>query len=267
MNTTQRTLEGRSALVTGSTGGLGLALAEGFAALGCGVMLHGLLPQADGDALAREVAARHGAQVLYRAADVARPDEVTALMEQTAAALNGPDILVNNAVIRHFGPIEAQKPEEWDQDIAVNLTAAFHTIRLALPGMRARGWGRIFNLSSVYGMRGAPGRVGYVVTKHALIGLTRAVAAETLRDPITCNALCPGTVPTPNIESRIAADMDARGETDREAAVAAFLQGKQPSGRFVEAEKVAAMAAFLCSPAADDITGSAIPIDGGWSAT
>ena len=267
MNDERKTLEGRSALVTGSTGGLGLAIAEHFAGLGCAVMLHGLLPQADGEALAREVAGRHGARVIYRTADVARLDEVTALMDHAATALDGPDILVNNAVIRHFGPIEAQKPEDWDQDIAVNLTAAFHTIRLALPGMRARGWGRIFNLSSVYGMRGAAGRVGYVVTKHALLGLTRAVAAETLRDPITCNALCPGTVPTPNIEGRIAAEMQARGETDREAAVAAFLQGKQPSGRFVEANKVAAMAAFLCSAAADDITGSAIPIDGGWSAT
>lgn len=263
----KKSLEGRSALVTGSTGGLGLALAEQFAALGAAVLLHGLLQQAEGEALAREVAARHGVRVLYRAADVARLDEVSALMAHAADALDGPDILVNNAVIRHFGPIEAQQPADWDQDIAVNLTAAFHTIRLALPGMRARGWGRIFNLSSVYGLRGAPGRVGYVVTKHALLGLTRAVAAETLRDPITCNALCPGTVPTPNIEQRIAADMAEHGETDRDAAVAAFLHGKQPSGRFVEAEKVAAMAAFLCTAAADDITGSAIPIDGGWSAT
>jgi len=263
----QKAMEGRSALVTGSTGGLGLAIAEKFASLGASVLLHGLLLQAEGEVLAREVAARHGVKVLYRHADVSRLEELAALMDHAAAALNGPDILVNNAVIRHFGPIESQKPGDWDLDIAVNLTAAFHTIRLALPGMRSRGWGRIFNLSSVYGMRGAAGRVGYVTTKTALLGLTRAVAAETLRDPITCNALCPGTVPTPNIEQRIAAEMDARGETDRDAAVAAFLQGKQPSGRFVEAEKVAAMAAFLCSPAADDITGTAIPIDGGWSAT
>lgn len=263
----ERSLGGRSALVTGSTGGLGLALAERFAALGATVMLHGLLPQAEGEALAAGVAARHGTRAFYRAADVARLDEVTALMAAAEADMAGPDILVNNAVMRHFGPIEAQQPADWDQDIAVNLTAAFHTIRLTLPGMRARGWGRIINLSSVYGMRGAAGRVGYVVTKHALIGLTRAVAAETLREPITCNALCPGTVPTPNIEGRIAADMAASGQTDRDAAVAAFLQGKQPSGRFVEAEKVAAMAAFLCTKAAEDITGSAIPIDGGWSAT
>ncbi len=267
MNDAQKILEGRSALVTGSTGGLGLAMAEKFASLGCAVMLHGLSAPAEGEALAQDVATRHGVCALYRRADVARLDDVTALLAHVAATLDGPDILVNNAVIRHFGPIEAQKPADWDQDIAVNLTAAFHAIRLALPGMRARGWGRIFNLSSVYGLRGAAGRVGYVVTKHALIGLTRAVAAETLRDPITCNALCPGTVPTPNIEQRIAADMAARGETDRDAAVAAFLHGKQPSGRFVSAEKVAAMAAFLCTPDADDITGSAVPIDGGWSAT
>ena len=147
-----------------------------------------------------------------------------------------------------------------------NLNAAFHTIRLALPGMRARGWGRIVNLSSIYGLRGVAGRAGYVTTKTALIGLTRAVAMETLRDGITCNALCPGSVPTPAIEERLSAEMAARDETDRDAAIARFLDGKQPSRRFVGPEKVAAMVAFLCSDAAEDITGVALPIDGGWAA-
>ncbi len=233
-----RTLTGRSALVTGSTGGLGHALADRFAAEGCAVLLHGVAAPAEGEDLARDLAARHGGRALYRRADLARLEE-----------------------------IEALAPADWDADIAVNLSAAFHTIRLALPRMRARGWGRILNMSSVYGLFGAAGRAGYVTTKTALIGLTRAVALETARDRITCNALCPGSSPTPAIEARIAASMEARCETDRDAAVAAFLAEKQPSRRFVAPERVAAMAAFLCGPDADDITGAAIPLDGGWSAS
>ena len=259
-------LHGRSALVTGATGGLGLAIAERLAAAGCVVLLHGLLPDGDGAAIAREQGAAHGGRLHYRRADLTRPDEITALMAHAAEVTAGPDILVNNAVVRHFGAIEALAPADWDADIAVNLSAAFHTIRLAMPGMRQRGWGRIINLSSIYGMRGAANRVGYVTTKTALLGLTRAVAMETVRDGITCNALCPGSVPTPAIETRIAAGMEARGETDRDAAIAAFLAEKQPSRRFVGPEKVAAMALFLCSDAAEDITGAALPIDGGWSA-
>ena len=263
-----KTLTGRNALVTGSTGGLGHALADRLAAEGCAVLLHGIAAAEEGDALARDMATRHGVRALYRRADLARPDEIGALMALAAEALDGgPGILVNNAVVRHFGPVEALAPADWDADIAVNLSAAFHTIRLALPGMRARGWGRILNMSSVYGLFGVAGRAGYVTTKTALIGLTRAVALETARDRVTCNALCPGSSPTPAIEARIAAAMAARGETDRDAAVADFLAEKQPTRRFVAPEKVAAMAAFLCGPDADDITGAAIPLDGGWSAS
>lgn len=261
-------LAGRSALVTGSTGGLGLALAERFAAEGCAVVLHGLATAAEGEDVARGIAARHGARVAYRSADLARPQEIEALLGFAATEFGGgPDILVNNAVVRHFGPGEALAPADWDNGIAVNLSAAFHTIRLALPGMKRRGWGRIINMSSVYGLFGAADRVGYVTAKTALIGLTRAVALETLRDGVTCNALCPGSTPTPAIEARIAAGMAARGETDRGAAVDAFLAGKQPTRRFVAPEKVAALAAFLCGPDADDITGAALPLDGGWSAS
>ena len=263
-----RALTGRSALVTGSIGGLGHALADRLAAEGCAVLLHGIAAPGEGEGLARDMATRYGVRALYRRADLARPEDIGSLMAHAAEALGGgPDILVNNAVVRHFGPVEALAPADWDADIAVNLSAAFHTIRLALPGMRARGWGRILNMSSGYGLFGAAGRAGYVTTKTALIGLTRAVALETARDRITCNALCPGSSPTPAIEARIAAAMAARGETDRDAAVAAFLAEKQPSRRFVAPEKVAAMAAFLCGPDADDITGAAIPLDGGWSAS
>jgi 3-hydroxybutyrate dehydrogenase len=259
-------LKGRSALVTGSTGGLGLAIAERLAAEGCAVLLHGLATPAEGEAVARDLATRHATRALYRRADLARPAEIEALLALAAEALGGPDILVNNAVVRHFGPIEAMPVAEWDASLAVNLSAAFHAIRMALPGMRARGWGRIINMASVYGLFGAADRAGYVTTKTALIGLTRAVALETVRSGITCNALCPGSTPTPAIEARIEAAMAARGEA-REAAVTAFLAGKQPTQRFVAPEGVAAMAAFLCGPGGDDITGTALPMDGGWSAS
>jgi len=256
-------LQGRTALVTGSTGGLGLAIAERLAAEGCAVLIHGLAPPAEGEALAQDLAARHGVAVRYRQADLAEPRQIESLVQAAA----GPDILVNNAVTRHLAPIEAMTPDDWETDLAVNLSAPFHAIRLALPAMRARGWGRIINMSSVYGLFGVAGRAGYVTTKTALIGLTRAVAMETLGDGITCNALCPGSTPTPAIEARIAAGMAERGETDRDAAIAAFLAGKQPTRRFVASEAVAAMAAFLCSEHGRDITGAALPMDGGWSAS
>ncbi|MBX9699927.1 MAG: SDR family oxidoreductase, partial [Acetobacteraceae bacterium] len=234
------------------------AIARALAGQGAAVTLHGLLAEAEGAAIAASLpgAAR------YCRADLTDPAAIAALV-----AASAPDILVNNAVTRHFGAIEAMDPAGWDRDLAVNLSAAFHAIRHALPGMRARGWGRIVNISSVYGLIGAVERVGYVATKHALVGLTRAVALETAAVPgITCNALCPGSVPTEAIEARLAAGMAARGETDRGRAVAAFLAGKQPTGRFVAPEGIAAMAAFLCGPAGADITGAAIPLDGGWSA-
>jgi 3-hydroxybutyrate dehydrogenase len=257
-------LSGRTALVTGSTGGIGLAIADALAAAGCAVTIHGLLPSADGNALAADLAARHAARVAYRGADLATPNGVDALLDAMDGAT---DILVNNAVTRHLLPIERMTTTAWDADLAVNLSAPFHAIRLALPGMRARGWGRIVNMSSVYGLFGGAGRVGYVTTKTALIGLTRAVAMETVHQGITCNAICPGSTPTPAIESRIAATMAARGETDRDAATRDFLAGKQPTRRFIRPEAIAAMVVFLCSPAGDDITGAALPIDGGWTAS
>lgn len=254
-------LWGRRALVTGSTGGLGLAVAEALAASGCAIVLHGLLAPDAAEAVRAELAARYGVAVAYRRADLASPAEIEALM----AAAGPLDILVNNAATRHFGTIDAMPPADWDADLAVNLSAAFHTIRLALPGMRARGWGRIVNMSSIYGLIGAAERVGYVVTKTALLGLTRAVALETARQGITCNAICPGTTLTPGIEARIETAMAERHQ-DRAAAEAAVLAGKQPSGRFVQASAVAGLVGFLCSAAGADLTGAALPVDGGWSA-
>jgi 3-hydroxybutyrate dehydrogenase len=254
-------LHGRTALVTGSTGGIGLAVAESLAAAGCDLVLHGLAPPDEAATVVAEFAGRHPVQVRYRCIDLVRPEAIAAMV----AELGAPDILVNNAATRHFGPVEATPPAAWDMDLAVNLSAAFHLIRLSLPGMRARGWGRILNMSSIYGLVGATGRVGYVTTKTALIGLTRATALETADSGITCNALCPGSTLTPNIAGRIRAAMATSGH-DEAVATARYLVGKQPTGRFVAAEAIGAMAAFLCSEAGRDITGAVLPMDGGWSA-
>lgn len=254
-------LQGRRALVTGSTGGIGLAVAEALAALGCGVVLHGLAEQAEGTARAADVARRHGVEARYIRADLADPAAVAALAREAGAV----DVLVNNAATRHFGPVEAMAPEDWDADLATNLSAPFHLIRLLLPGMRARDWGRIVNMSSIYGLVGATDRAGYVVTKTALIGLTRAVALETAGTGITCNALCPGSTLTPNIQRRVRALAASEG-LEEAAAARRFLAGKNPSGRFVEASAVGALVAFLCGPQGEAITGAALPMDGGWSA-
>lgn len=255
----------RIALVTGSTRGLGLAAARRLAASGCGIALHGIDGPADIDAIRRAIEGEHQVQTTYVQADLRHAREIERLVDTVASSLGSIDILVNNAVIRHVAPVEDFEPEDWDEALAVNLSAAFHTIRVALPAMKHRGWGRIVNVSSIYGLRGAVNRVGYVTTKTALIGLTRAVALETASLGITCNAVCPGTSATPVHEATVSARMEREGLSRQEAERRA-LQGKQPSGRFIGADKVAALIAFLCGPDAADITGAVLPVDGGWSA-
>ncbi len=258
------TLAGRCALVTGSTGGLGAAVGAALAQAGCRVVLHGLEPET---AMAEHVRALTdgGGEAIYVRADLARAEGVAALMDVTRQRCGAVDILVNNAVTRHFAPVEDFPPERWDAALAVNVSAPFHAIRLALPAMRARGWGRIVNMVSVYGLRGTAGRVDYATSKAALIGMTRAVAMETVEAGITCNAVCPGSVSTPGTEDRVEALMRDE-DLPREAAVRRFLEGKQPSGRFVEAGSVAAAVLFLCGAAGRDITGAVLPVEGGWLA-
>jgi 3-hydroxybutyrate dehydrogenase len=257
-------LKGKTALITGSTQGIGLATAERLAAEGCNVVMNGLGAADAIEANRRRIEEKHGVRVLFHGADVAKPAEITALVEAAIAAFGGVDILVNNAVVRHFAPVEQFKPEDWDRALAVNLSSAFHTTRLVLPGMRQRDFGRIINFGSIYSSRAVINRVDYVTTKTALIGFTRAIALETAAQNITCNAICPGTVPTPAIEQRFAEFM-AKEKLPREEAEKAFMGSRQPSGRFVAPERVAGLIAFLCGPDGVDTTGSAISIDGGWS--
>jgi 3-hydroxybutyrate dehydrogenase len=255
----------RSALVTGSSGGLGLAVAESLAAAGFNIVLHGLEDAAAMQPAAAALAARHSVRAVYCQADLADLGAVDRLMQVASDAFGGPDIVVNNAVVRHFAPVEEMPIADWQRSLAVNLTAPLRIIQLALPGMRARDFGRIVNLSSQYGQRGARNRVDYATTKTGILGLTRTVALETAGTGITCNAVSPGTLPTPAIYTRIDALAAARG-LSREDAVREYMKERQPSGRFVELADVGAAIVFLCGPAARDITGTLIPIDGGWSA-
>ena len=258
-------LAGKCALITGSTAGLGYAISQALSASGCNIVLNGIAPANEGDAAAAALARDHRVQAVYERADLSELAQIEHLIAGASARFGGIDIVVNNAVVRHFAPIETLTPAEWEHSLAVNLTAPFHIVRLVLPGMRARGFGRIFNLSSYYGVRGAEARVGYVTTKTALIGLTRAIALETDGTDITCNAICPGTLPTPDIMGRIEQQAAAQSISVEEA-TKAYLSGRRPAGRFVSSESVAGLIAFLCGPAGRDITGAELPVDGGWTA-
>jgi len=254
-------LKGKWALVTGATAGLGLAMADSLAGAGASIVLHDLIePTQTRDRLRTQF----DVDVLSVAADLSQRASIEAMMTGLLGRIDAVDILVNNAVVRHFSPVEHFRPERWDEALAVNLSAPFHLIRLALPAMKQRQWGRIINMASIYSTRAVADRVDYVTTKTAILGLTRAVAIETTRDGITCNALCPGTLPTPAIQARIEA-VAARENRTLDEAAHDYLATRQPTGRFIAMEAVGAMAAFLCSPAARDITGATLPIDGGWS--
>jgi 3-hydroxybutyrate dehydrogenase len=216
-------------------------------------------------ALRREIEDRHSVRTIYDDADLRRHEQIERMVSGGLASFGSIDIVVNNAVVRHVSLVESFGVSEWDDGIAVNLSAAFHTIRLTVAGMKRRGWGRIINVSSIYGLRGAANRVNYVTSKTALIGLTRAVALETVTHGITCNAICPGTTETPVHEATVLASM-AKG-LSREESEKQLLAGKQPTGKLISADDVAALMVFLCGPESGSITGAILPVDGGWSSS
>ena len=259
-----RPLEGKCALITGSTQGLGLAAAQRLAAAGCHIVLSGLASDAEAETVRVSLESAHGGRAIFAPGNLASLPDIERIADRARTTFGGVDILVNNAVVRHAAPVEQFSPEKWDEALAVNLSAAFHFIRLTVPAMQARGWGRILNVSSIYGFKGAANRVGYVTTKTALLGLTRAIALEGLPHGITCNAVCPGTTETPVHDAAIRASM-AASSLSREEAERRFLSTKQPTGRFISADHVASLIVFLCGPDAGDITGTEIPVDGGWS--
>lgn len=258
-------LNKRCALITGSITGLGFAIANALAREGANIVLHGLESADQARAAAEQLANEHGTRTLISHADLRDVDQIERMMGQIQDTFGGTDIIVNNAVIRHFAAIETLGRDAWDDALAVNLSSAFHTARLSLGHMKRNGWGRIINLSSVYGSAATPNRIGYITTKTALIGMTRAIAMETATSGITCNAIAPGTVPTPAITERIAGIAQTQG-IDIAQATHDYLAERQPTGRFVSMENVAALIVFLCSDAGQDMTGALIPIDGGWTA-
>jgi 3-hydroxybutyrate dehydrogenase len=254
-------LKGQWALVTGAASGLGLAVAESLASAGANIVLHDLV---EPDSAAVGIRSRFGVETLSVAADLSQRPAIEALMAELLDRLDAIDILVNNAVVRYFAPVEEFAPERWEEALAVNLSAPFHLIRLALPAMRKRGWGRIINMASIYSTRAVANRIDYVTTKTAILGMTRAVAIETTTAGITCNAICPGTLPTPAIQAKIASIAASEGRSVDES-TRDYLAERQPTGRYVAMEGVGAMVVFLSSPAGQDITGASLPIDGGWS--
>jgi 3-hydroxybutyrate dehydrogenase len=260
-----RTLQGRVALVTGSTDGIGLACARGLAAEGCAVMLNGFGETDAIAALCAELSQAHDVEVAHAGADLRDGQAAGGIVGEVIARFGRLDILVNNAGTQHKGPIEEHPPQRWREVMALNLDAPFHTIRTALPGMRERGWGRIVNIASVYGLAGGVDRSSYVASKHALVGLTKAVALETATTPITCNAVCPGDVAT-RIYYRNAKLLAEREQITRAEAQQRIAATNMPSGRVVAPEQVAAVVAFLCSEAAGEIRGAALPVDGAWLA-
>ena len=258
-------LKGKIAVVTGSTSGIGLGLAGALAGQGADIVMNGFGDAAEIERLRAELAGEHRVRVIHSAADMTKPHEIDRMVEYAEAELGPVDILVNNAGIQHVAAVQDFPQERWDAVIAINLTAAFVASRAVLPGMLAKNWGRIINIASAHGLVASAQKSAYVAAKHGLLGLTKVIALETATTSVTCNAICPGWVLTPLVQKQI----DARAEREGIPAAQARLDlvsEKQPSQEFVTPEQIGALAVFLCSEAANQIRGAAMPIDGGWTA-
>ncbi|MGB8578931.1 MAG: 3-hydroxybutyrate dehydrogenase [Pseudolabrys sp.] len=258
-------LKGKAALVTGSTSGIGLGIAQSLAGAGCNVMLNGF---GDAQAIERErvqVANDFSVRAAFHPADLSKPADIAQMIEAATREFGAVDILVNNAGIQHTAPIENFPVERWDAVIAINLSANFHTIRAVIPQMRARNWGRIINIASTHGLVASTEKAAYVAAKHGVLGLTKVVALETATTNITCNAICPGWVLTPLVEKQIK-ERASRENISVDQAKNDLLSEKQPSHEFASPQQIGALTVFLCSEAAAQMRGAALPIDGGWTA-
>lgn len=258
-------LKGKTALVTGSTSGIGLGIALSLARQGAHIVLNGFGDVEAPKAQVAAAGAAFGIKVGYHGADMSKAGEIEAMMAYVDAEFGGCDILVNNAGIQHVAPVESFPAERWDAIIAINLSSAFHTTRLALPGMQQRGWGRILNIASVHGLVASAQKSAYVAAKHGLVGFTKAVALETATTPVTVNAICPGWVLTPLVQKQVDARAAADG-VDNEEAKRRLLMEKQPSLQFTTPEQLGELAVFLCSEAASNVRGQSWALDGGWTA-
>ena len=259
------TLKQKTVLVTGSTSGIGLGIAEGFAAAGANLVINGFGDPAESEKLRTRLATQYNVKVLFDGADMSKPDQIGAMMKRAIGEFGAVDVLVNNAGIQHVAPIDDFPADKWDAILAINLTSNFHTIRGALPAMKQKGWGRIINIASAHALVASPFKSAYVAAKHGQAGLTKTVALEVAEQGITVNAICPGYVLTPLVQKQIPDTAKARGITEDEV-VKNVLLAAQPTKKFVTVEQVAALALFLASDDAASITGAILPIEGGWTA-
>jgi 3-hydroxybutyrate dehydrogenase len=258
-------LKGKTAIVTGATSGIGREIARALARAGCAVMINGLGNAADIEKMRSAMEQETGSKIGYHGADMTKPDQIADLVATTNASFGNVDIVVNDAGVQHVAPIDEFPPEKWDMIIAVNLTSAFHTTRLCLPYMKSAGWGRIINIASAHALVASPYKSAYVAAKHGLAGMTKSVALEVAEKNITVNAICPGYVRTPLVDNQIADTAKARGITEQQV-INDVILGAQPTKKFTTVEQIGDMTVFLCSPSADNITGTMIQIDGGWVA-
>jgi 3-hydroxybutyrate dehydrogenase len=254
-------LKGKTAVVTGSNSGIGLGVAEELARNGANLVINSFTDSEEDHKLAADLAKRHGVSVRYIQADLSKGDQCRALIEKAGVC----DILVNNAGIQHVAPIEEFPVAKWDAILAINLSAAFHTTAMALPMMRKAGWGRVINIASAHGLRASPFKSAYVAAKHGIVGFTKVTALETAGKGITANAICPGYVLTPLVEAQIPDQMKTHN-MDRETVIREVMLDRQPSRQFATVEQIGGTAVYLCSPAADQVTGTTISVDGGWTA-
>jgi 3-hydroxybutyrate dehydrogenase len=255
----------KSALITGSTSGIGLAIARALAGTGCNIVLNGFGNVDEIESLRRGIEEEYSVRAQYSAADMTKPAEIKIMVENALATFGGIDILVNNAGIQHVAPIDEFPVEKWDAIIAIDLSSAFHTTRAVLPVMKAKRWGRIINIASAHGLVASPFKSAYVAAKHGIVGLTKVIALEVAEQGVTCNAICPGYVQTPLVEGQIEDTAKARG-ISREAVMRDVLLAAQPTKQFVQPGHIGSLVVYLASDAAASITGSALTIDGGWTA-